>query len=145
MAIRLDDDETPDVQMAPLIDCVFLLIAFFLVATTMRQARRELAIDLPTASPGEAVSTEAPLLIVAIDRDGRIAIDGMPVEAGALRARLAAAAAGGAARRVRIDGDRAAPLQSVVDVLDACRLQGLSAVGLQSRAGGAAGPMPPGR
>jgi biopolymer transport protein ExbD len=35
MRVKFEDEETVEVQMAPLIDCVFLLLIFFLVGTTL--------------------------------------------------------------------------------------------------------------
>jgi biopolymer transport protein ExbD len=133
MAIRLDDDEPADVQMAPLIDCVFLLIAFFLVATTMRQVRRELPVDLPASAAAQATPHVQSTRVIGIDRQGGLSLDGVPLDGGRLRERLREAVAHDPAIRVRIDGDRAAPLQSAVDALDACRLEGLTSVGIQSR------------
>lgn len=143
MAIRLEDDEPADVQLAPLIDCVFLLIAFFLVATTLRLARREVPVALPASSSADAAPDAAAVQVVAVDREGRLSLDGEAVDAAGLRERLCAAARRDPAARVRIDGDRAAPLQSVVDALDACRLAGLSDVGIQSRSDGPSGSSGP--
>jgi len=50
MRVRLEDDEQVEVQMAPLIDCVFLLLIFFLVATTLKKIDKELPLDLPEAA-----------------------------------------------------------------------------------------------
>ena len=45
MRVRLDDEDDVQVQMAPLIDCVFLLLSFFLVATTLKKIEKELPLD----------------------------------------------------------------------------------------------------
>ena len=37
MRIDFGGDDKPDVQMSPLIDCVFLLLIFFLVTTMMKK------------------------------------------------------------------------------------------------------------
>ena len=37
MRINLDDDHIIGIEMGPLIDCVFLLLIFFLVATTLKK------------------------------------------------------------------------------------------------------------
>ena len=47
MKVDLRDDEGIEVQMAPLIDCVFLLLIFFLVATTLKKINNELPLVLP--------------------------------------------------------------------------------------------------
>ena len=48
MRSRVSDYEGEvDVQMTPLIDCVFLLLVFFLVAATLKKPHKELEIQLP--------------------------------------------------------------------------------------------------
>ena len=37
MRLNYDDDDKVEVQMSPLIDCVFLLLIFFLVTTMMKK------------------------------------------------------------------------------------------------------------
>ena len=37
MRFELGDDDRAEVQMSPLIDCVFLLLIFFLVTTMMKK------------------------------------------------------------------------------------------------------------
>jgi len=46
------EDEPPGLDLTPMIDCVFLLLIFFLVATTMKKIDYELPIQLPMASAG---------------------------------------------------------------------------------------------
>ena len=47
MRIDLDTDEKAEVSMSPLIDCVFLLLIFFLVATMVKKENKDIEIDLP--------------------------------------------------------------------------------------------------
>ena len=54
MAIRLKDDEFFAVELTPMIDVVFLLIIFFLVATTFKQIERELAVKVPETESADA-------------------------------------------------------------------------------------------
>ena len=46
------------IEMTPMIDMVFLLLIFFLVATTFQQTEREMQIALPFASSSEPISTQ---------------------------------------------------------------------------------------
>ena len=51
-------DSLGDVQMGPLIDCVFLLLIFFLVTATMQKPHKELDLQLPnSAAARETAST----------------------------------------------------------------------------------------
>ena len=50
MKIQLSESDSDDeVQMAPLIDCVFLLLIFFLVATKLKKVEPEVPIELPVS------------------------------------------------------------------------------------------------
>ena len=42
MRLNYDDDDKVEVQMSPLIDCVFLLLIFFLVTTMMKKWEKAL-------------------------------------------------------------------------------------------------------
>lgn len=62
--------------MTPLIDVVFLLLIFFLVASRFSEEERQLDLNLPSVS--EAMSVTAPIneIIVNIDSQGQYFIDG---------------------------------------------------------------------
>lgn len=62
--------------MTPLIDVVFLLLIFFLVASRFSEEERQLDLNLPSVS--EAMSVTAPIneIVVNIDAEGQFFIDG---------------------------------------------------------------------
>ena len=41
MRIELEDQENTDIGFAPLLDCIFLLLVFFLVATSFNKAQEQ--------------------------------------------------------------------------------------------------------
>ena len=51
-----DTDGGPTIELTPIIDMVFLLLIFFLVATTFHQSEREMQIALPTAASAGPIS-----------------------------------------------------------------------------------------
>jgi len=116
-----DDDAAGGLNLTPLIDVVFLLLIFFLAATTF--AREEVALDLrlPQAKSGRTGSAEAPL-VVAVFADGRIHLDGRDCTLAALEQKLSAAVQRNAEQAVLVRGDEAARFGSGLAVLDACRL-----------------------
>ncbi|MCL1887461.1 MAG: biopolymer transporter ExbD [Kiritimatiellaeota bacterium] len=134
MPIRTEfDDEGADIQMTPMIDCVFLLLIFFLVSSQMKKVEKELQVDLPDSLAALNVKASADMLAIGIDAAGRIHLGAEPVSRETLRLRLQAAAAANPNQRVRIDGDRAAPFQALVSVLDECHFLGLNNIGINSR------------
>ena len=62
--------------ITPLIDVVFLLLIFFLVASRFSEEERQLDLNLPTVS--EALSATAPIneIVINIDTEGKFFIDG---------------------------------------------------------------------
>ena len=53
MAIKQEEEASVEVQLTPLIDCVFLLLIFFLVSSQLKKVEKRLEVDLPRAHVGE--------------------------------------------------------------------------------------------
>ncbi len=76
---RQSQEEDLQLNMAPLIDMVFLLIIFFLTVTSFTQEEREQEVLLPSNSNPRSLSREADQkLIVNVMRDGAIRFGGRP-------------------------------------------------------------------
>ena len=63
------DEEAP-VNLMPLIDMVFLLLIFFLVATQIAQEERDQKVQLPTDGAPASLSSPPKQLIINILQDG---------------------------------------------------------------------------
>ena len=68
--------EGDDMNMTPLIDVVFNLLVFFLVATSFQRIQRELQVALPRAKASEVVSMDIQPVAVTISRSGEISMGG---------------------------------------------------------------------
>lgn len=123
---RGDRDEL-DINLIPLID-VLLVILIFLAATTSFARYTQLEIALPEA----AVEQDTPpALEIAVSRDGRYAVNGTVIDAATpadIAHRLALAAAGKDETLLLINADAQASHQSVVNVMEAARMAGISRV-----------------
>ena len=113
------------IEMTPMIDMVFLLLIFFLVATTFQQTEREMKIALPFASSSEPISALLQELIVNVDAEGQFIVGGRTLEAEALREMVTEAVKGNPEQKVTIRGDRAVAYASIVSVLDICKGAGI--------------------
>ena len=117
------DDEDAKVQMEPLIDCMFLLLIFFLVATTLKKIEETLDIDLPRADAAVEAPVEEDALVISLDRDGVFYLGADPVSPGALLSRIKRESQESKGqRKIKINGDRQVPFQSVVEVFELCRI-----------------------
>lgn len=126
--MRIRDEDTigePEFSMAPLIDIVFQLLIFFMLATTYQKSERQLDVELPRAQSGEKASSVPEEIVVDVTRDGRWFVAGREVEREGLIGALETAANGRTQTPVMVRGDRLAAHENVVVVLDACGLAGL--------------------
>jgi len=140
MRIDLGRDEEPEIGLIALIDCIFFLLMFFMVATSFKQQdtkRREkdIPITLPTSSATLVKADAVPQapLILSIDAQGQVYIDRQKLTLQGLHDRLRDEAAKNPARPIRLDGDRRTPYQHIVHVLDLCQFEGLTQVSLHTR------------
>lgn len=139
MRIDLGEDEAPEIGLIALIDCIFFLLMFFMVATSFKQQKvahetKDLAIVLPSSSATltAAQAAKAPL-VIGVDAQGALYVDGTRLSLQALHDRLRDEAARDPGRPVRIDGDRSTPYQHIVHVLDLCQFEGLTQVAMHTR------------
>lgn len=122
MRLDLDDEDRDDtINLTPMIDVVFLLLIFFLAATTFAREEVELDLRLPEAKTGQP-SGAGRQLIVNVLADGRLSVDGREVSMEALRQKLTAAGQRDHDQAVLVRGDKQAQFGVGLQVLDACRL-----------------------
>ena len=77
MAVKIRKGQALDaLSLTPLIDVVFLLLIFFLVATRFAQEDRELDVLLPSASEAKPLIAQPKELFVNVDKDGQFFVDG---------------------------------------------------------------------
>ena len=120
-------DEKPNVsiELTPLIDMVFLLLIFFLVATTFHQEEREMQIALPFAGSSAPISTMLRELIINVDAEGDVIVSGRRIDEEDLREIITEAVAANPDQKVTVRGDRGTAYANVVRVLDICKAGGI--------------------
>jgi len=119
--------EDPEVNLIPLID-VLIVILIFLFLTTTYSRFAELQINLPEAS-AERATDKPQMITVAVDANGKYAINGTTVNYGNpqnFSSALRDAAKGAKEPIVAISADAAARHQDVINVMEAARLAGFN-------------------
>ena len=116
---------TASIEMTPLIDMVFLLLIFFLVATTFHQAEREMQIALPVASASGPISAMLREIVVNVDLGGTIFIGGRETSPEDLRSMVTEAVKVNPEQKVSVRGDRGTAWSNIVTVLDICKSSGV--------------------
>ncbi|QJR15980.1 ExbD/TolR family protein [Usitatibacter palustris] len=117
--------EDIEINLIPLID-ILIVILIFLFLTTTYSRYAQLQINLPEASAAKAA--EGPeILNVAVDAQGRYAINGSPTPFGNpqnFSQRLREAAGARKDPVIAISADAAATHQAVVNIMESARIAG---------------------
>jgi biopolymer transport protein ExbD len=122
--------------MTPLIDVVFLLLIFFLVAGEFEEEERRLRIVLPTATSATPMTGKPREFVVDIDASGTIYLSGQVVPLDELeRLLIAAVAKNPTNQTVVIRADHQTPFQPVVSVMDACNRTGVTDYSVTTKEG----------
>jgi biopolymer transport protein ExbD len=85
MRVQLEESEGPGMNLTALIDVVFLLLIFFLVATRFDQEEKELSIRIPDVYKARPISAGPQELVVNIDSDGEYIVMGDKISETQLR------------------------------------------------------------
>ncbi|MCZ6681839.1 MAG: biopolymer transporter ExbD [Planctomycetota bacterium] len=113
------------IDMTPMIDMVFLLLIFFLVATTFHQEEREMRIALPLANAAGPISVSLRELIINVDVEGGIVVGGRQITPEDLSSVIQEAVEVNPDQKVSVRGDKATAYANVVRVLDICKSNGI--------------------
>jgi biopolymer transport protein ExbD len=133
--LRPRRSEPPRVDITPLIDVVFLMLIFFMVSTTFDK-QTQLKVDLPEAASTETSAAEEQRIDITIDAQGQFYVNERELvrhDAETLRRSLQAIADDRTDLPVIVSGDRNAPLQSMMTVLDVAAQLGLTRLSFVAR------------
>ncbi len=119
------------VELVPLIDAIFLLLAFFIYAMLSMVIHRGLPVDLPAAVSSELDPREA--VVITITSEDRLYVDRESATLESLASDVARRAGLQGERRVWISGDARASLGVSLAVLDRLRSAGTEQVMFQTR------------
>lgn len=122
---RVPPPEPPQLNIAPLIDMVFLLLIFFAVnASFVKEAGVE--VERPAAKT--AVVQEHATLFLAVTADGQVWLEKKPIDLRSVHANVARLHAENPKASVVILADKKSPTGVVLEVLDSVRLAGVEHV-----------------
>lgn len=135
-----------EVPLSPLIDCVFLLLIFFLVTTIIKRKEKQIQVNMPETASAVAAAHREVTMVIGLDRHGSVLApqsgtdaDGSivwhPVADLAAYLKQAVAANGQEvmAQPLQINAHRQTPFQQAINALDICKLQGFSNVSVKIR------------
>lgn len=144
MRIRKKDDDDVTLEMSPLIDCVFLLLIFFLVTTMMKKLEKQIPIEVPDPAVTISERMDARRVILAIGKDGhyysaeRRLQDGRPdfrtvADVDKFVEDLGRMAQNNGEINVRLYADPDVEFQTVIEMLDKLQINHLNKVDVRMR------------
>lgn len=122
--------KSPEIGIAPLVDCVFLLLIFFLLTSTFHR-RHGLKIELPSST--SATPQEEKFIVIALSREGTVSLGRERVEMTQLSSALREEIRKRGRRPILLLADRLVPLELVTKVIDSARSAGLTTVSIATR------------
>ena len=131
MQFSKDADEEIGISLTSLIDVIFLLLIFFMVATTLVDPSRKLDVELPEAKSATADNKAKPV-IIEMDDNARITLNGQDVELNVLEAQLNILGQEGNKAAI-LRADKRLDYGRVVEVLGFSRAAGFQDIGIAVR------------
>lgn len=126
-AARKARRQTTELNIAPLIDMVFILLIFFLVTTSFV---RESGVDVQRPTAATATGKEKAAIRIGITPDNRVFMDHREIDVRAVRANVERALAENPEGGVVIVADEASATGTAIAVMDGCRMAGAENVAI---------------
>ncbi len=120
-AARRANSKNLELNIAPLIDMVFILLIFFLVTTSFV---KETGVDIARPTASTAINKTNPTILIGVTKDNTIHIDRRRVDVRAVRVNVERALAENPEGSVVIVADKDSLTGLVITVMDACKLAG---------------------
>ncbi len=128
MPLKTAPLEEPSINLTSMLDVVMLLIIFFMVGTKFAEEERQTGIQLPGVSENFALSGQPDEIVVNVDANGKVKVQGEDLNLDSLRILLDAARFAFPNQAVVIRGDGRCEYQQVMDVFSTCKEVGIKNV-----------------
>jgi biopolymer transport protein ExbD len=127
MRVRRHQRKKARIEIIPMIDTMFFLLVFFMVATLSMTLQRGIPVNLPHAATAQDELRQ--VVTVTLTKDGKLLFDKEPVQSTAdVAARLGRWKASGTDVSVVVNADRAVEHGQVVELMDAVRQAGVTRI-----------------
>lgn len=114
-----------EMQLAPMIDVVFLLLIFFIVSWNFARFEAEVDISVPSAETAEQNPRTPGEIIINVNKEGDVKINGVLMTTEQLLNRLNRVSKQFPNQPVILRGDKETPFSHVMTVLDTCQKAGI--------------------
>ena len=114
-----------ELELAPMIDVVFLLLIFFIVTWQFARFERDMDISVPAAEEAENTDRQTGEIIVNVRSDGSIILNGRDVTEPELLSKLQSISEAYPDQAVILRGSSDTDFQSIINVLDQIKKVGI--------------------
>ena len=129
MKLRPRQRKKARIEIIPMIDTMFFLLVFFMVATLSMTMQRGLPVNLPHAATAQDELRQ--VVTLTLTKEGRLLFDKEEIaSAGEVTARLTRWKAKGSEISVVINADRSVEHGAVVELMDAIRQGGVARIAI---------------
>ncbi len=125
--LNKSNNASAEINMAPLIDMVFILLIFFVVTTNFN---RQTGIDVSKPKAQTAATQGQKTLLIGISREGTLHIYGRQVSIDRLTSLISAEVNKDPALNVVIISDQQASVGTAIQVMDKCAIAGAAKVSI---------------
>ncbi|OYZ47734.1 MAG: biopolymer transporter ExbD [Sulfurovum sp. 24-42-9] len=129
MRLRQKNHHVDSLDLSPLIDMVFILLIFFMVTTTFV---KDMKVDLNRPAAASASASDAKTIRVYIDSANEVYVDNQPIKVWALQSKLRDMLRSSTEKSVLVVSDSNIPVNSLIDVVDECRMSGAKEVAVST-------------
>ena len=134
LAERRKQRNSSSLELAPLLDVLFLLIIFFSISSTFVKEPR-FNIELPETGEVAGISVSETSVEVYVDRYGKLSVglgigEKETITSPLLREKLSRVMIDHPETSVSIFGDKKVEYQSIVSVMDICRESGIKSISI---------------
>ena len=113
--------ERTGIQLAPMIDVVFLLLIFFIVLWNYARFETEIDISVPAASAGENPERTIGEIVVNVKKEGQIIIEGIEKSEAETLEMFNNIVAAYPDQALILRGDKEASFDHIVKILNLCK------------------------
>lgn len=112
-------DESPQVNIVPMIDVIFAILTFFIMASLFLTRSEGLPVNLPQAQTAQ--SQQQSRITVTIDESGTVFLDRQPTQVENLATQIRTSMANQSEALVVLNADETVEYGQVIAVMDAIR------------------------
>ncbi len=129
---RRSSGSSTAIDMTPMIDLIFLLLIFFIVTTSFV---KETGVEVEKPVASTAQKREDSSVLIAVTSEGRIFMDNEEVDIRSVRGRVSVMLSDNPKAAAVVIADKNARVETVVEIMDQCRLAGVNHVSLAAKGG----------